>query len=253
MLENLFLDGTMLVFTLFLMRKKICIGRVLMAALTGAVTSTVMLVTRLSYGMLYILILFGMGAVMMWIAMKQKRINDILVGTVYYFTLAFVFSQLFRGGVRITQSRSGIVMVVLSIIGIMSGTLFYVIRQNQKKRQNALYRVAIVEQGQQIEVRALLDTGNALTEPFSGKPVSVIESKVWHLVCREQTPESFRVIPFHSIGQEHGILRGAQIDELIIWAGDRKIVQKQAVIALYDGSLSKDESYQMILHQGLLN
>lgn len=104
-----------------------------------------------------------------------------------------------------------------------------------------------------MDVKALFDTGNTLTEPFSGKPVCIIEREICDNVIKEAGPECFKVIPFHSVGQEHGILKGLEIDELIIWAGEKKIVQKQAVIALYEGCLSKDKSFQMILHHSLLN
>lgn len=253
LIENLFLDGAMLILTLILMRKRVCIRRVLIAAFLGAATSTVLLVAGLQFGFLYILILFGMGIVMMGIAMEQKTRNEILLGIVYYFTLVFVFSKLLRGGEWIVKNKvSGIVIAVL-VIGIMSMALFYIIYQNQKNRQKTIYQVSIVAQGQRLEVKALYDTGNALTEPFSRKPVSIIEYAVWDTLMKETEPERFRVIPFHSIGQEHGIMKGMEVDELIIWMGDRKIVQKQAIVALYEGSLSKDKSFQMILHQDLLN
>ena len=60
------------------------------------------------------------------------------------------------------------------------------------------------------------------------------------------------MIPFYSIGQEHGILKGMEIDQLVIKQDDRQIVQKNAIIAFYEGKLSNDRSYQMILHQSLL-
>lgn len=252
MIENLLLDGAMLVLTLFLMRKRICLGRVLIAAILGALTSTLMLVAGLQFGVVYILTLLGVGILMMRISMRQKTWHEVMLGILYYFTLVFAFSKLHQASEwMIGNHLSGIVLVLL-VIGIMSVALLYIIYQNRRSRQKSIYRVSVVEQGQSVEVKALLDTGNALTEPFTGKPVSIIESEVWRTMMKEPEPEHFKVIPFHSIGQEHGILKGMEIDELIIWAGDRKIVQRQAIIALYEGSLSGDKSYQMILHQGLL-
>lgn len=243
----------MLVLTLVLMRKRISIRRVMIAAFVGAAASTCMLVCGLHFGILYILILFGMGIVMMEIVMEQKRRNDVLLGIVYYFTLVFTFSKLLNGGEWVTQNKvSGIVMAAM-VIAVMSSILFFMVYQNRKNGQNTIYQVSILEQGRRMDVKALFDTGNALREPISGKPVSIIESNVWHEHMEQPRPEHYKIIPFHSIGQEHGILKGMEIDEMIIWTDDKKIVQKQAIIAFYEGSLSKDESFQMILHQGLLN
>ena len=60
------------------------------------------------------------------------------------------------------------------------------------------------------------------------------------------------MIPFRSIGEENGIMEGTTVDELTISLGDRQIVEKDAIVALYKGKLSKDGSFQMILNQGLL-
>lgn len=252
LIENLLLDGIMLVLTLFLMRKRIYLGRVLIAAIFGALTSTLMLVMGVQFGVLYILALFGVGILMISLAMKQKSGHEVLLGILYYFTLVFAFSKLHQVSEWMIGNQLSEMVLVLLVIGIMSAALLYIIYQNHRSRQENLYRVTCVNQGHSVEVMALLDTGNSLTEPFTGKPVSILESEVWWAYMKEMEPKHFKVIPFHSIGQEHGILKGMEIDELIIWAGDRKIVQRQAILALYEGSLSDDKSYQMILHQGLL-
>ena len=65
-------------------------------------------------------------------------------------------------------------------------------------------------------------------------------------------PQKYKIIPYKSIGKENGILEGICVDELIIWNNDKEIVQKQAVIAVYKGRLSEDNSFNMILNNGLL-
>lgn len=243
----------MLILTLFLMRKRVCFGRILIASMLGALTSTQMLIAGMQFGIVYIVILFGVGMVMLRIAMKQKTWNEVMLGMMYYFTLVFAFSKLHQVSEWMVGNRVNGIVLVFLVIGIMSVALLYMIYQNRKGRQRPIYCVVVIAQGKSVEVKALLDTGNALAEPFTGKPVSIIESEVWRNVMPEPEPERFKVIPFRSIGQEHGILKGMEIDELIIWTSDRKIVQKQAIVALYEGCLSKDKSFQMILHQDLLN
>ncbi|MFR5953720.1 MAG: sigma-E processing peptidase SpoIIGA [Coprococcus sp.] len=63
------------------------------------------------------------------------------------------------------------------------------------------------------------------------------------------------MIPYHSIGKEHGILQGTEVDELIIWREDEPYVQKKAVIALYEGKLrewklSDDTAYRSAIRTG---
>ena len=62
-------------------------------------------------------------------------------------------------------------------------------------------------------VNALIDSGNSLTEPISGKPVSVVDGKVLRGIWKDE-PVGYRVIPYHSIGRKHGILQGYRLPEL---------------------------------------
>ena len=252
LIENLLLDGAMLVLTLLLMHKRICFMRVAIAAMLGAFMSTFVLVSGIRFGLLYILILFITGMIMMKLSMKQKEWNELMQGMVYYFTLMFAFAKLQQVSEWLLGGRvSGIVLVLL-VIGIMSIVLSYMIYHNRRKRQKPVYSVELTERGISVELMALLDTGNTLREPFSGKPVSIVEGDVWRSIMGGVISEKFKVIPFYSIGQEHGILKGMEIDQLVIKQDDRQIVQKNAIIAFYEGKFSNDRSYQMILHQSLL-
>ncbi|MBQ6994612.1 MAG: sigma-E processing peptidase SpoIIGA [Lachnospiraceae bacterium] len=252
MIENLLLDGAMLVLTLFLMRKRIYYGRVVVAATLGAFVSTFMLIIGLQFGLIYIVILCITGMVMMRLCMKQKKWNELIQGVVYYFALVFSYAKIHQVSEWLIGGRVNGIVLVLLAMGVMGVALLYMTYQNHRNRQKPIYYVELTERGKSVELKALLDTGNALREPFSGKPVSIVESNVWHNIVEECAPEKFKVIPFHSIGQEHGMLQGTEIEKLIIRQDDREIVQKNAIIAFYEGNLSNDKSYQMILHQSLL-
>lgn len=65
-----------------------------------------------------------------------------------------------------------------------------------------------------MRVTALIDSGNSLTEPISGKPVSIIDRGVFCELWEQNAP--FRAIPYRSIGKKHGILQGYLLPELKI-------------------------------------
>ena len=66
-----------------------------------------------------------------------------------------------------------------------------------------------------MEVPALIDSGNSLVEPISGKPVCVITQEIYErLLLKNST--GFRVIPYHSVGRKHGVLPGYLLDEVEI-------------------------------------
>ncbi|MCM1541402.1 MAG: sigma-E processing peptidase SpoIIGA [Blautia sp.] len=75
------------------------------------------------------------------------------------------------------------------------------------RREHGICRATLICAGNSLTVNALIDSGNSLVEPVSGKPVSVVDEKVFQGLWREQPP-GFRAIPYHSIGRKHGILQG---------------------------------------------
>mgnify|MGYP002675520434 FL=1 len=166
----------------------------------------------------------------------------------HFYVMSFVWNRLFTGLERILGTKYTLcAAIVTAIMGTVSGYLY---ERKQIVKKQTIYDVEVAQQGRKLTLKALLDTGNGLREPISGRPVSIIERDVYDTLCHQTIQERYRVIPYHSIGKEHGILQGTEVDELIIWREDEPYVQKKAVIALYEGKLSGNGSYQMILHTG---
>ena len=104
-------------------------------------------------------------------------------------------------------------------------------------------------QGKQIGCRGLLDSGNSLREPISGRPVVIVEQE---LLLRHgiRQPERYFAIPYHAIGTQNGILKGVLADELEIPGQGEKRWQK-VMLGIYEGKISRQDEYQVILHPKL--
>lgn len=97
---------------------------------------------------------------------------------------------------------------VLGILGM--GGLFYLLFGRfrcARDMEHSLCRAVLSLDGKRVEATALVDSGNSLTEPISGKPVSIVERKLFDSLW-EKTPEGFRAIPYHSVGKKRGIMPG---------------------------------------------
>ncbi len=103
---------------------------------------------------------------------------------------------------------------ILVLMGT-GGILFLFLRHCFLGRspENCVCRATLVCGESRLTVNALIDSGNSLIEPVSGKPVSVIDEKVFQGLWRNEPP-GFRAVPYHSIGRKHGILRGYLLPEL---------------------------------------
>lgn len=114
-------------------------------------------------------------------------------------------------------------------------------------RQKNLYQVELWLGEKKQAVTALLDTGNHLTEPVSGEPVSIL----WGGAAKELLAESEGVfcVPFHSVGREHGVLLAVRADRMEIQMEGFRQVIEHPYIAVAKQPLSRNGSYQMLLHE----
>ncbi|MBR1771362.1 MAG: sigma-E processing peptidase SpoIIGA [Lachnospiraceae bacterium] len=96
---------------------------------------------------------------------------------------------------------------VLGAGAILCAALLQLLKHERQKKSRAACKVHLLKNDKCITLWALVDSGNSLYEPISGKPVSIIGEDVFRTLWEEE-PAFFRVIPFHSIGRKNGILRG---------------------------------------------
>ncbi len=120
-------------------------------------------------------------------------------------------------------------------------------------RTNRICRVEILYLDNKIEVNGLYDTGNLLTEPISGSPVSILgQEQAQHLdYC--QRSENYRVIPYYSVGNPGGILHGFTADEMRIETDMGMMVVQKPVIGVCKEKISKNGVYGLIIHPKLMN
>lgn len=108
---------------------------------------------------------------------------------------------------------------MLGIWGVLGvGALVYLgLEYHTQRRQqdNCLCKVTLIHKRNRVTVTALLDSGNSLMEPISGKPVAIVEKDLAAKLWGEEVP-FYRAIPYHSIGKKRGILKGYPLQEMQI-------------------------------------
>ena len=95
---------------------------------------------------------------------------------------------------------------------------------------------------------------------FSQMPVCILEEetflKYFHeplfKMIEKQEAEGIRMIPYQSVGREHGMMPAVMANDMKITKEDRIIEHKKAVIAISKVSLSKWGAYEMLLHPDLI-
>ncbi len=128
---------------------------------------------------------------------------------------------------------------------------FVLYRLRREKEENVKEISIPLEEGS-IHMKALLDTGNHLTDPVNGAPVCIVSTKAAKQLERFFLPERYHAVPYRSVGQKRGILDAYELPELVIKDAYREISCKRVVIAVCNAGISEDSVYQMILHPLLM-
>ncbi len=161
----------------------------------------------------------------------------------------------------------------LTLIFIL-GELGWGVVHRKLWEQICLYPIQISWDGNELNLNALLDTGNRLHDPLTKVPVVIVEFnqvkqllpvEIIDLIEKMQSgeldnnweipniwEERVRILPFKSIGKEHGILIGFRPDSLKIWQKQQTVSHNQVVIGICNRSLSPEGVFQALIPPAVL-
>lgn len=124
----------------------------------------------------------------------------------------------------------------------------YLHDKKKRAKSRGLYQVTLDFYGKSLVCRGFLDSGNSLREPYASRPVAVLEKAAAEGFLERVPDEKHFLIPFHSIGKQHGLLSAVELPAMEVDGKGRREVFEKVVVALADGKLSARGGYQMILH-----
>lgn len=256
--------------------------RLIFGTVLGAMYAVLMFFPRLSFGYSALAkVLFSLFVVAITFNIRGVRLYIKTVGIFYlvtfclggsvmalfYFTgMGTKLGAVVKNGVLYMHLPLGLLLfsvaVSYGIIRILWGML-----QNRLSRETLLMKVGICWDGKEVWLDALVDTGNALREPFSGAPVIIAEyEKLVPILPEamqavflmetepkieniedEKTKGRIRMIPFSSLGKEHGMLIGFRPDGARLLVNERLIDAGDVIIGIYTKPLARDKSYGALL------
>lgn len=193
-----------------------------------------------------------------------------ILNYLYYYTSAGYYITEFM---RILPSKALNFFYLISFFAIAGGFIHLVKRIliQMKGTRELFYNVELVFGEKKITCKGFLDTGNHLREPVSKRPVVIADldgikdilpeelidyAKDFMSDAIHKNIDRFVVrikwIPYHAVGTEEGILPGIVFDEVNILKEDRVVHNPNITVAIYQGKLTVDNSYHIILHEELL-
>lgn len=180
---------------------------------------------------------------------RLKNIKLIFRVTGYMFVYAFALGGMlkFSGSVILSQRMQKSVWYIAGA-GMMGYQLIDWWLGQVKRKNRKWYKVCLIGYGERVWTEALLDTGNSLREPVSGRPVSVVDEELLAQLASVQLPQKKKVIPYHSVGKRNGMMEGYEIPEIIIYGEEEEYRRQRVIVAISTNRVSAEGRYRMILH-----
>lgn len=218
-------------------------------SLLGSVAGVLLFFLLNDYGVYSILIHFLVNPCMVWLAYRETSKRQFLEdwGVTYLVVLLaggimqWIYHTLFHG--RFQMAAMGLTV----FIGLIAAA-FWHYRNAVGAR---IYEVRLCLGAETVTLRAYYDTGNLLIDPYVKRPVSIVSSDVSEsLLLREKGRG--RLIPYASLGENHGLIEVYTLEKMLIYKGKRVIAVEPAVIGVTGKQLFAQGEYQMILNSRLL-
>ena len=289
LIENLCMNYIILFATGYLLKIRMNHIRLITSALLGGIYSILVYMEVLKiYSNFIFKIVFSI--VMVYMAYKAKRIKQFIRQLVFFYLISFVFGGcafallyfvkpqeiLIRNGTLI-----GTYPLKIAILGGIVGFTITVIAFHFVKtkiaKKDIYCEITLYFNNKNINVKALIDTGNMLKDPICQIPVIVVEKEALEEILPEtllnnlekiiggDVPKEiyenqnleyikrFRLIPFSSIGKSNGMLLGFKANKVEIEQEYIKREIKNVIVGIYENKLSKKNQYSALIGLDLID
>ena len=136
---------------------------------------------------------------------------------------------------------AGAIGAVYGLTGLWSQVL------GRAARRKCLCRVCLRCGGREEQVIGLIDTGNRLREPVTGRPVHVAEEEVMRRLC--PAVKGVMYVPYQAVGTEKGMLAAMFLDQMEVEEEGRRYILEKPLVAVLRQKLSAAGEYQMLVQR----
>ena len=175
----------------------------------------------------------------LWSYFRKLMLSTFLIGGILAALLrGFPVGRKFLPGIGMT-------------LGVGAFSVWLLLRGRKREKELAGYCDVVLQGAEEtLRIHALVDSGNTLTEPISGAPVSVLDARVFYRLWPEGL-SGFRAIPYHSVGKKSGILKGYPVPQMTIISQGVEREYRNVYLAV-SGEEIAGEEIPMLLHPALL-
>lgn len=231
-----------------------------------------------------------LSLIMVAIAFPCWKVKGWLKALISFYISSFIFAGAgyalmsltsqgiyFKNGVFYNQLKSDTLMLILTMLfGFLMVRSFADLFKQRIEKESYIVKTYINVGDKEVSLKALIDTGNSLTDPVSKCPVMVAELEsiegllpaemvawlknwsasseiVWNREENLEWKKRIRLIPFNSIGTNHGMLPGFKPDSVSVEKEELKYKNTQVVVCICQNRLSARDQYKAIIGTELMS
>lgn len=276
------MNSIILYATSIILKLKPKLFRILISSAIGSIYSIILYITEMKiYSSIISKIILSI--IMTYVAFNPQNVKKMWKQILIFYLTSFVFGGvalyliyflkpqdiLMKNGMYVGEN-------ILKIILLGGIVAFVVIKISLKiiktkiSSKDMYCNIKIKLNEKEVETTAMLDTGNLVKEPITNTPVIIVESSLLYEMLpkeilnnleevlsgnlsnipeeiQEKYISKMRCIPFKSLGKENGMLLGIRADEIEVIKEDENKIIKNAIIGIYDKSLTKRGEYRALV------
>lgn len=282
-LENLCINYIILFATGIITKNKIKKLRIFISSILGSIYA---IISIFSIFQMYTNIFFKIliSILMVHIAYRPENIKELIRKLMVFYLTSFAFGGCAYALLYIIKPQNifmkngmyiGTYPIKIALLGGLIGfslivNVFKMIKNRINKKDIFCY-IEIEFNNKKACMKSLVDTGNMLKDPISNMPVIVVEKeklnnmipteiledlenivsgnneKFFELIKDSELINRFRLIPFSSLGNQHGLILGFKADNVHIEYNDEIKETKKVIVGIYSKQLSKGNTYNALI------
>ncbi len=228
-----------------IMKQRIHIMRLLLAGFTGTAVSLGLFFLMHDYLWYQLLIHLLVNPLMVWLYCRSRKLKQFLCQWVVTYLSVILLGGILEWSVpNLTGGRYFLPCLLFAAVFLWTAERIVGLIRRQKMVR---YDLLLITTEGTIPVKGFFDTGNLLIDPLMGKPVHIIKKKI----LKEQIEKGKllpRMIPFHSLGMEHGLLEAVTIEGMYILSEDQSLYLEKPVLGLAEEQLFQKDGCDVILN-----
>ena len=271
--ENLIMNYIILLATGIILKIKIKHLRLIIASLIGAIYSIFGYISNIkAYSNMILKIILSI--IIIYVAYNPQDVKKMWKELLVFYLTSFAFGGAAFALIYIVKPqdilmKNGLFLGTYPLKTVILAAIVTFIVKSKISKKDMFKDIKINIEGKEVQVKAMVDTGNMLKEPISGKPVIVVEHTLLYDILPkeilnnlekilggdiESLPDEIKnkyisklkFIPFSSLGKQNGMLIGIKPTYVEVMQ-EENTKKEDVIIGIYNKSFTKNGEYRALI------